>query len=1198
MAIPESLPQRPQPPPMHIRLERSMHDVTEAKAARRAEIERRCMLLDPPLKANVLQHMDAFQAAVQIPSYLTETAWEVLKPRLMAQREAAENRENERIHQEMILQVQTEEMRQQEEYEKDSKDNIEKEWEAAQAPIRLRLGAYADQMIKQSWAGGASITKENSPKFAVDVLLWARERFFDDQQKQDETLRAAGGEVIPDEPDAPPTRRLILENMKWLYENKIRPYTDEFQRDLFLCSSCDGKFYGFEGVIQHYAAKHTSTMSLGNVVVHWRADWPDQPPFSSNPLTAIASQQAVLTPVPEPPGHPNSIDQIHQNPYGVQGQDAAPAVQNTLPSYASSQYPSTAYPMQYQVQPSQASFPPQQGLPYQGQVAGGQVQSSMYNVGSSFQAPLATGPPYGGTYPYDVGQHYSLQGYAAPSSQALYPNNSQAMTMSPAYTPYSNPSTTQYAAVALPPTSVPQSNATPESTVSVPAQAADLYNKQMDEMANHAREVWFATSGIKDIPHSVRIYIVIQQVSSRFAMKYTNEPSLSMFLDGLNRVAAMRPVRSVNGLACATCANSGGDAEPHSDPQAQNASGGKRTFTLPLILNHFRTAHLEKAAQQPGQVRKPDWRYEMILLPDATTISNIVCAQGVDNKKLQLLSEVFPDLFSLQMPKATITEQYHSVVKPGGAQDEALSVLQKIKANQAAQTSITYSGSPGIRSYENGYNENLSDSRNYSPATARASEPPGEDEYDPHRPAFLGRMVTPNSAGALTRKATAPENESASKPSAIHPPSPSPGQSNSHSYLDPLDQAYFRGGHVQESRSQPNNYPRTSPEYGTNPSVSSNVNGGSHNANQGSSISAQSPPEVQQVDHARYPANGSLNQSGFNSEHQTPSSKTFIGSEAEKFLKEFEANTSIRRPMPVPTSERFGSPSREDQDRLFTRRRSPSTEHNQASYDLSQRGRPNMSHQAAVYQEQWSRQSSQPRGTPIPANYAASEGRYYAPREQGAFGEMRRAYESDPRTQYQQYDIQHANATHHASNDRVVQAPMPRYYSAEQTLPVQYRERSRSPRVVALPPGHYRQRSPIETARPEYYYQVPVAARAESRERQPVYYNYPPAQEEYTYVRGRQASEVPPPRRVEYIPVREDEYALAQQGRYVIAQPAPEVGGTAEHVRYVRYPQDQVYEQAGAGAYYADQAVYEARQPRAVYQPMEGVGIPMQRPRY
>ena len=1191
------MPQRPQVLTVPIRYDRTIRDIADAKAARRADIERRCMLLDPPLKGNVLQQMDAFQAAVQIPSFMTDAAWDVLKPRLLSQREAAENRENERINQEVRLQVQTEELRQQEEYEKDSKDNFEKEWEAAQAPIRLRLGAYADQMIKQSWKGGASITKENSPKFAVDVLLWARERFFDDQQKQDETLRAAGGEVMPDEPDAPPTRRLILENMKWLYENKIRPYTDDFQRDLFLCSSCDGKFYGFEAVIQHYAAKHTKGMSMGNAVVHWRADWPDQPPFNSNPLTAIASQLAAPpTPAGGPETQVNGVDPNNQALYAGQGQNTVSVLHNGIPGYPTSQYPSTAYPLHYQVQASQASFASLPNLPYQGLPANGQNQPSVYNAGSSYQTPSSLSSAYGSTYHQNGGQNFPLQQFSTSNGQMMYPNTSQATAMTAAYPSYAGTAAPQHPAITHPTNSMPQSNTTPDNATLAPTLAADLYNKQMEKMAVHAREVWFMTSGAKDIPHSVRIFIVIHQVSLRFAKTYTNEPSLSMFLDGLNHMAAMRPVRSVNGLTCATCAANGEDYGVHTDSQSQTASGGKRTFTLPLILNHFRTAHLEPAAQQADQGRKPDWRYEMIQLPDAATLANIVNAQGMDNKKLQLLSEVFPGLFPAQMPKST-SEQYNSMVKSEKEQETAFSILQKIKASQGAQSAITYDGVPEIPPYEPRYDENLSESRTYSPATARASESPGEDEYDPRRPEFLGRMVTPNSAAALTRKATAPENEGVNKPSSAHVPAPSPLSSNNYVVSTLSDSASFRGDPSHEAAKQAIIYSATSPEFSTKSSSSNIVNGGSHHIEYRSNSSARTPPKTQRFENMNHSVNSAPSQPGLDGEQQMPSSKAFMGSEAEKFLREFEASSSIRRPMPVPVNERFGTPppSREDQERFYTRRQSPSTEQaSQIAREVDQRAKPSMEHTTTVFQDQWSRQSSQPRSTPLPMNYTALDRRYQDPREQDPPSETRRVYEADSRAHYQQHDYQYANTINHANNDKTSQPVVSRYYSTQQPLPVQYRERSRSPRLVALPQGHYRQRSPVETApRQEYYYQVPVTARAERDERQPVYYKYPPAQDEYTYVRDHQPSEALPVRRVEYIPVQEDEYAL-QQERYVIAHPAPEVGAAGERVRYIRYPQ----EHTGGGPYYADQAVYEPRQTRAIYQPMEGPAIPMQRPRY
>ena len=63
------------------------------------------MELQPPLEANVLQHIDSFRAALQIPSPMDDAQWEVLKPRLLAGREYAELAEHQRASQLAALQA-------------------------------------------------------------------------------------------------------------------------------------------------------------------------------------------------------------------------------------------------------------------------------------------------------------------------------------------------------------------------------------------------------------------------------------------------------------------------------------------------------------------------------------------------------------------------------------------------------------------------------------------------------------------------------------------------------------------------------------------------------------------------------------------------------------------------------------------------------------------------------------------------------------------------------------------------------------------------------------------------------------------------------------------------------------------------------------------------------------------------------------
>ena len=272
--------------PMHQpRMERNIQDINDAKAARRVEIERRSALLDPPLLPSMLSHMESFQAAIQITQPMTDQAWNILRPRLLAQLPYAERKEKERLQKDETL---AEEYKQR----KETKENSDRAWETSQNPVRNRLGALADAVIQSRWEGGKNLTKNSCPKFAADVLIQTRQKF------EDEAAIAVGKPIARESSNEPPARTLILENMKWLFDTKIKPLPDILQRELFLCNGCDGilKFYGFEGVIQHYAAKHTTALSMGNVVVHWRAHWPEQPPFNPDPTPTRTTTHKIPTP--------------------------------------------------------------------------------------------------------------------------------------------------------------------------------------------------------------------------------------------------------------------------------------------------------------------------------------------------------------------------------------------------------------------------------------------------------------------------------------------------------------------------------------------------------------------------------------------------------------------------------------------------------------------------------------------------------------------------------------------------------------------------------------------------------------------------------------------------------------------------------------------------------------------------------------
>ncbi|RMZ88794.1 hypothetical protein DV736_g3974, partial [Chaetothyriales sp. CBS 134916] len=271
-------------PPYRRKPEKNFQEIIRLKAERRAEIERRCLDLEPPIRASTLTYMDAFNAAVQIPMPLNDNAWEALKTRLLAQRPDAEQKEAENVMEtspdaSLVLVSKTE-------HRPVAELDADQLWDEIKKSPRDKIKVYANDYISSIWAEGKSITKATASKFAADVLVHVRRRFYETIIEEDHAMEAKQI-VIPPNSLPHDTRKLRLEDMRWIFQETIRPHIERFGREIFLCSACDtgAKRFVFDAVIQHYAAKHTSTLSHGNTVVHWKAEWPVEPPFHPAPDT-------------------------------------------------------------------------------------------------------------------------------------------------------------------------------------------------------------------------------------------------------------------------------------------------------------------------------------------------------------------------------------------------------------------------------------------------------------------------------------------------------------------------------------------------------------------------------------------------------------------------------------------------------------------------------------------------------------------------------------------------------------------------------------------------------------------------------------------------------------------------------------------------------------------------------------------------
>ncbi|MCJ1434653.1 hypothetical protein MMC27_004022 [Xylographa pallens] len=1193
----KSLPQRSQMLTPQVRPERNIRDVNEAKAARRAEIERRCLSLDPPLEANVLFHMESFQAALQISTMLTDNAWEMLKPRLLAQRESAELREGERIHQSKLLQARSEERKHQEAQLKETKELLDKEWETIQAPIRERLGVFADEVIKASWAGGSSVTKDNCPTFAADVLLYARRRFYDNVVREDNASRVAGENVRPDSPNELPTRKLILENMKWLFDNKIKNFTEQFQKDLFLCNGCEGnfKFYGFEGVIQHYAAKHTTSLSMGSVVVHWRAEWPEPPPFNPDPSVAKAPYYSVPLPIST-----SALNQYSRPPqtiasFGEHAQMAVPSVQR--PQGHGSQYSPSSYQVHYPMQLQNGHY---QLLPT---VPNGYSQTSIYDrppailqPGVQYHTPRPDHPPVLAhryqIYSETSGPRVQLH----PSSNPFNPHplDAQQLASPGGYLPRhpggphltSLPTVSPVNPVPTYPTRV-ASNYLPKNMP-----GSDLYTTQMNEMAHQARCVWVGTSGIKDIPQSVRIFTVIHHTVLCFIQKYAMEPSLAMFIDGLNHSPLMRPVRSLNGLACKTCVTlgSGSSDEYHTHPRP--IATDRKLYTLPHLLNHFKTVHIERMQSAVGlhdglDSSRLDWKRDMIELPEISLIANLVNAPGIDSSKFQLIAAVFPNIF----PDPSSIKGHVGIAEPilTHGMGHTGATVQQYDRSSGSEIAPKSPSPAEIQLHSEALTPLRLDSLLQTPSrtSTRASEPPGDDEYDPNRPAYYGKIV--DSRQFPSRNAI---HDSSSKDVIRIRPTAMP-------YPEPIhDGAYLKDFHPQSSHEKK---PRSGDDQaerirghevlqfnaarsgmighdGTSSSMAAIKLGIPHSSNFGNS--------------SRY-----VSEDGELVEESSPVHETRISvldvagvTAAERFLNEFNPSVGHDEDHADADARDYGSRSRPRRQKTveILAHQQPDSVGRAAEVGPTKRTETNT---------QYDMRSTPSFTERIETRIGDNLQYPYFPNDHRQFFDHLPQLVPHARHQYTEdlysgggvstrvYDARTTSHAAHISSDideLNMSVPRNAWNPSQWSHSETRRSRSRSPVQFKRTLEHYRALSPRQRSphAPLYHVKRPTPL-SDGHAQRILQYTYPTDQTDVARPRMvGYPEEQHYGQRIEYIPIRKDNHGYQDRDRYMITQPVEQTRST-DQIRIERnYVGDEVFE-ADGHLYYAARRQADARPVRA-----------------
>ena len=668
---------------------RGLHDANEAKANRKADIERRCQRMNPPIPANVLRHMDSFRAAIQISQPMNDDAWSVLEPRLVAQLPAAQQAEAEHVSRVPSL-PKTSDRRHVDSNSKESKELMDREWDEAQRPVRDRLSTIADEFINKHWDGGSAVTFESSPKFAVDVLVHVRRMFHTEATNESTSFVPDHHQSLPATRLPPPKPKLVLDSMKWVYDNKIKNLTEQHRKELFMCNGagCEGnpKLYGFEGIVQHYGAKHTNAFSVGNVIVAWReAEWPEETPFHPDPASLKHT--------------------FHSAP----GMTAHSGFGNYYGGYSRA---GTSTPHMQAHLPQASPGPYRYGGHYVGPFAPPQMASSAMS-GYEF------GQPYG--TPIEPYQYQSM----APPGYGSHPGNGY-MT-SPAMSNI---------AIAPPPSGPPSGPGARDTLhrSDDTNHRTSLFDNQVSTVIEMAQDIWKQTSGIKEFPHNLRIYVLLQRVISKFHMEFNHEPILDHFIDAFSSHEVPRTLKNASGLSCKACQE---EYSPYSRQEDRKA------YTVLDLFLHFRSHH--SGPQASGYTNGPlpgslDWKENMIELPSDRAISGLIHAPGMNDDKLHMVATVFPTLFPTPLPKIGKTDN-----------DEVDSPARSLPKDTKDVTSI---GETSGLLQETSRPPSLA-----SPYAGSPNPPkPTDDEYDPLRPSLPGptRVPTRTHARRISYRETSP----------------------------------------------------------------------------------------------------------------------------------------------------------------------------------------------------------------------------------------------------------------------------------------------------------------------------------------------------------------------------------------------------------------------------------------------------------
>ena len=158
----------------------------------------------------------------------------------------------------------------------------------------------------------------------------------------------------------------------------------------------------------------------------------------------------------------------------------------------------------------------------------------------------------------------------------------------------------------------------------------DLWPRKIHAIAQVCRKAWQDLSSARDLPLSVRLTLVMCVAEDWYRSTYKIELAMELFVECVGTAALMSPMKEVNSLFCKTCRIIAENRRQRRD--LSQTPEGPHTFLS--LLNHFRDFHIPQTDFH--------WTRDMVELPHAEEVANLVCVSELANTYRGKLAMLFP----------------------------------------------------------------------------------------------------------------------------------------------------------------------------------------------------------------------------------------------------------------------------------------------------------------------------------------------------------------------------------------------------------------------------------------------------------------------------------------------------------------------------------------------------------------------------